>query len=142
MDSHSNCADPGFYSCFHTELIRQNFEHCHKRCFSISTYLNATPLCETLEEFQCAHEITKQLHENTNCLLACTRIDYEVENKYKEDEDQIGAKRNVTIAYRILNAKMKVEEEYLIHDFVGMLGSLGGTLGLFTGFSVNQVSFV
>ena len=38
MDSHSNCADPGFYSCFHTELIRQNFEHCHKRCFSISTY--------------------------------------------------------------------------------------------------------
>ena len=30
---------------------------------------------------------------------------------------------------------MKVEEEYLIHDFVGMLGSLGGTLGLFTGFS-------
>ena len=30
---------------------------------------------------------------------------------------------------------MKVEEEYLVHDFVGMLGSIGGTLGLFIGFS-------
>ena len=30
---------------------------------------------------------------------------------------------------------MKVEEEYLVQDFVGMLGSIGGTLGLFVGFS-------
>ena len=30
---------------------------------------------------------------------------------------------------------MKVEEEYLIKDFVGMIGSIGGTLGLCIGFS-------
>ena len=133
MDSNPDCADPGFYSCFHSELIRQNFDHCPKRCFSISTYLNATPLCQTLEEFQCAHEITKQVHENTNCLSACTRLDYEIENMYQEDRNQ--TMRNVIIAYRVSNSKMKVEEEYLIQDFVGMLGSLGGSLGLFIGFS-------
>ena len=38
---------------------------------------------------------------------------------------------------------MKIEEEFLIHDFVGMLGSIGGTLGLFIGFSfLGGVSFV
>ena len=30
---------------------------------------------------------------------------------------------------------MKVEEEFLVHDFVGMVASIGGTLGLFIGFS-------
>ena len=30
---------------------------------------------------------------------------------------------------------MVVEQEYLIHDFASMLGSIGGTLGMFIGFS-------
>ena len=30
---------------------------------------------------------------------------------------------------------MGIEKEYLIHDFIGMLGSIGGTLGIFIGFS-------
>ena len=30
---------------------------------------------------------------------------------------------------------MVVEHEYLIHDFTSMLGSIGGTLGMFIGFS-------
>ena len=29
----------------------------------------------------------------------------------------------------------KLYEEYLIYDIIGMVGSVGGTLGLFTGFS-------
>ena len=38
---------------------------------------------------------------------------------------------------------VKVEEEYLIQDFVGMLSSIGGTLGMFVGFSfVGLSSFV
>ena len=38
---------------------------------------------------------------------------------------------------------MKVEEEFLIHDFVAMLSSIGGTLGMCIGFSfVGLTSFV
>ena len=30
---------------------------------------------------------------------------------------------------------MTIQKEYLIHDFIGMLGSIGGTLGMFISFS-------
>ena len=39
------------------------------------------------------------------------------------------------LLYYIPVQDMVVEQEYLIHDFVSMLGSIGGTLGMFIGFS-------
>ena len=35
--------------------------------------------------------------------------------------------------------KCKVFEEYLIYDTMGMIGSVGGTLGMFIGFSITGV---
>ena len=66
---------------------------------------------------------------------ACHQTHFTLEYDYQEDQDEPNANRNVTLAYRIANSKIKVEEEYLVQDFVGMLGSIGGTLGLFIGFS-------
>ena len=38
---------------------------------------------------------------------------------------------------------VKIYEEYLIYDTLGMLGSVGGTLGLFIGFSfMNVITFL
>ena len=38
-------------------------------------------------------------------------------------------------------ATMRVNEEYLIYDFEGLVGSVGGTLGMFIGFSfINVIS--
>ena len=38
---------------------------------------------------------------------------------------------------------MKVQEEYLIYDEVGLIGSVGGTFGMFIGFSfANIVSLI
>ena len=34
---------------------------------------------------------------------------------------------------------MKVHEEYLIYDEVGMIGSVGGTFGMFIGFSFANI---
>ena len=135
MKSQSKCSDVGYYSCFQSELIKQNFDHCPRRCFSISTFGNATPICKTVEEFQCSHEITKMVKKNSKCLPACRQINYNTETHFQEDLDHPDAKRNVTIAYRFWKPTMKVEEEFLVHDFVGMLASIGGTLGLFIGFS-------
>ena len=39
------------------------------------------------------------------------------------------------INYFIPLKDMTIQKEYLIHDFIGMLGSIGGTLGMFIGFS-------
>ena len=35
--------------------------------------------------------------------------------------------------------RVKVREEYLIYDFIGLVGSVGGTLGLFIGFSFYDI---
>ena len=135
IKNNAQCSHYGFYNCFHSELSNHKYEKCPKKCFSISTYLNATPICETLNEFQCSHEKTQELKDGSKCLPACHQTHFTLEYDYQEDQDEPNANRNVTLAYRIANSKIKVEEEYLVQDFVGMLGSIGGTLGLFIGFS-------
>ena len=131
----NSCSDSAYYECFHSELIKQNYDHCPRKCFSISTMYNATPICETEEEFICSHKVTQKLKDESTCLPACNQINYVLEVEYREDEDLPNARRNITILYKISDTKMKVEEEYLIKDFVGMIGSIGGTLGLCIGFS-------
>ena len=135
MKSEAKCGDIAFYQCFQSDLENQNYDICPRKCFSISTFANLTPICETEKEFRCSHGITLKCKENTKCLPMCTQIDYGIEYEYQEDLDKPNAKRNITFGYRLSNPKMKVEEEYYLHDFVGMLGSIGGTLGLFIGFS-------
>ena len=129
MKSLGNCSPKGFYDCFHENLLEQNYNHCPRKCYSVTTYENATPICETVEDFQCSHQITQSVKENSTCLPACNQIDFNMDYEYQEGLEDPNAKRNVTFAYKISNPKMKVEEEYLVHDFVGMLGSIGGTLG-------------
>ena len=136
MLSKGACANTTFYDCIHSSLIAQDFDHCPRKCFSISTNGNAMPICSTAEEFECSHEVTKAVMKKTKCLPKCSQIDVSSEYEWQEDEEDPNAKRNITFSYKIFDTvKMKVEEEYLVHDFVGMLGSIGGTLGLFIGFS-------
>ena len=49
-------------------------------------------------------------------------------------QTQVKNIRNILIHYKITRME-KLYEEYLIYDIIGMVGSVGGTLGLFTGFS-------
>ena len=136
MLSKGACAETTFYDCIHSSLIEQDFNHCPRKCFSISTTGNALPICTTAEEFECSHEVTKAVMKKAKCLPKCHQIDVTLEYEWQEDAEDPNAKRNITFLYRIFDpVKMKVEEEYLVHDFVGMLGSIGGTLGLFIGFS-------
>ena len=143
LKKQSNCQNEAYYACFHSKLIEQDYSHCPRKCLSISTLGKALPICNTVEEFQCSHEIAMALKNESDCLSACTQLDYEIVSGYAEDTEQPNAKRNITFAYKIAKTKMKVEEEFLIHDFVGMLSSIGGALGLFIGFSfLNGVSFI
>ena len=134
-----HCQDGGYYECFHSKLISEDYSHCPKKCLAISTTVSDTlPLCQTEKEYQCAYEIVKKLHadnSSTKCLPSCTRIDFKQLLDYKEDQDLPTARRNIFIKYSLQNDKMKVEEEFLLHDFVDMLGSIGGTLGMCIGFS-------
>ena len=84
--------------------------------------------------------------KESDCLPACTQINYRVQTEFQEDLEKSelsDAKRNVTIAYEFLSQRMKVEEEFLVQDFVNMLTSIGGALGLCIGFSfLGGLSFI
>ena len=136
LDSGEKCHPHGFYHCLYSQMIQQSYDQCPRKCVPISTYGNALPLCKTVEEFECSMNVTEKFFEMATCLPACKQINFGVEYDYQEDIEKPDAKRNVTLTYRIWNKKMKVYEEYLVEDFVNVLGAIGGTLGLFIGFSI------
>ena len=58
------------------------------------------------------------------------------------DQDQDPDSIKATFAYKFLSPlKTKVYEEYLITDGITLIGSVGGTLGLFIGFSISNVIY-
>ena len=41
--------------------------------------------------------------------------------------------------YQYPSSRAQVQEEYLLYDETGVIGSVGGTLGLFIGFSFRDI---
>ena len=81
----------------------------------------------------------KRLFYETNtwsyCTKSCNTLQYEgivvfESTDYPKTEIQFWVKPSV----------MKVHEEYLLYNTIGMIGSIGGTLGLFVGFSFFNVA--
>ena len=90
---------------------------------------------------QCSIEIAKSVFANiteTNvCLKPCSILQYSGIVKYKE---RLDVAHSVQFKYRFANPQsVKVHEEYLIYDMIGLIGSVGGTLGMFIGFSFTGV---
>ena len=52
-----------------------------------------------------------------------------------------GDTRSITWSYTFTSEFTDVYEEYLVYDTTGIIGSVGGTLGLFVGFSFRDVIF-
>ena len=72
--------------------------------------------------------------ENTtnNCLDPCN-IEIYAENSYIIEK--MKDKRNMTLIIKYESMAIKVSEEYFVYDFANFIGTLGGSLGLFIGFS-------
>ena len=80
-------------------------------------------------------------------LKTCVTTKYLGEIMKERDNSQLileWGDRNARIYYKFrLPQNAKVYEEYLITDTITLIGSVGGTLGLFIGFSIsNVVSYI
>ena len=99
-------------------------------------------LCKTDEEWECALDVASEHLRNVlstkSCPSSCTIIQYsgEVTYEYEYPYDVYNIQFYYTFAYP---ETMTVYEEYLIYDTIGMIGSIGGTLGMFIGFSCSNV---
>ena len=75
---------------------------------------------------------------NEEHLKTCVTIQYLGKITIDQDHDN----PYVVISYKfVLPLKAKVYEEYLITDGNTLIGSVGGTLGLFIGFSISNVVY-
>ena len=105
-----------------------------KNCF-----YNSTPICDTNEEYVCAwQQITPSFNEfiNDPYPKTCEITQYSGDIEWGWNA---GLEAGTYLAYNYAPPKVFiVQEEYLIYDTIGFIGSVGGTLGMFIGFSFSN----
>ena len=142
----SNCRDEPFYHCYGMALLQDGFKNCSTKCLShslpeeIALLSETLPLCQIKsQEMKCAKKVAKNIRKkvlNSNQCPSkpCQSISYVGEAGTEEITNERLYKRNFGYFFSPPKS-VTISEEYLIYDFVGMLGSIGGTLGMFIGFS-------
>ena len=68
---------------------------------------------------------------------SCIKIQYD--QTYLWEKSRNISKNEFWFGYSLANERVRVMEQYLIYDAISMIGSVGGTLGLFIGFSFRDV---
>lgn len=155
LQSKTHCSEESTYKCSANVVMNYDFKGCSRKCIP-SYFLESFPfyendkvqLCETDEEVTCfeSHliDIMAFIAANGPCPKACTRTKF---NGIVSYEGQITHIKQIedysTLIYAIeAPASVTVHEEYLIYDLLGLVGSVGGTLGMFIGFSfINLISY-
>ena len=127
---------------------------CRRKCIPGSfsyARIYSTPFCQTEKDEKCAKQLFKKRQSDVTvennftkivdlkCKQSCTILQYsalEVGSGPMNESLDLYEFR-----YEFGNAdnKMKAFHEYLIYDSMGMIGSVGGTFGMFIGFSMTGV---
>ena len=150
LEKVSNCSPNSFYECYAALIKASDFKNRTRKCLPKSlgrlrsvkkkVDLSDIPICQNSEEENDAREhLVNDIFyvESYECLESCVsreytgKVDYEGTNN---DHYTFGMTTRFARPY-----KMTVFEEYLLYDFNGLVGTVGGTLGLFIGFSFYDV---
>ena len=153
----SKCHQESYYDCLALELDKFDFNQtsCTTKCipgmFSYGKNYS-TPFCQNLEDDTCARDIFNNIKYkiennftnivNLRCKHACTILQYSGKEVAKIPVVSEFSFADVYLGrYQFENVdnKMKVFNQYLIYDSMAMIGSVGGTFGMFIGFSMTGV---
>ena len=113
--------------CFWAEVLKTK---CPKKCI---VYFEEKPKCETIEEWQC---IKSQWSDEvwTNCLYKKRALKFRAKESDVQHYDTTSQSKEVWI--EMYSMSEDFEEEVDVITLSGLIGSLGGSLGLFFGFSM------
>ena len=104
--------------------------------FYFASVFYSIPICKTFEDFWCSYDLLGQSFDDfteNGYPKTCNILQYSGDKEWEWDS---GRKPEVYFAYNFAPPKtVVVHEEYLIYDTIGLIGSVGGTLGMFIGFS-------
>ena len=80
--------------------------------------------------------MSKNIEINNECPRSCSTIQYPINYEMDYNLNETDA----IIQYKLsMPLVIQTNKEYIIFDAIGMIGSVGGTLGLFIGFSFSNV---
>ncbi len=144
--------------CFWRKVASSTFESMSKNCSGICTLppyadimalANVSNLCQTKPEATCMDKVFLQAYmhyyhqtpygESTmdGCLKSCVQSKYTGSQKTLLDQElPPGSLAAIELDY--IFGKMDVFDEVLLFDFSSFVGNVGGSLGLFIGFSYIQ----
>ena len=103
---------------------------------AMSSTMVPIPYCQSIKDYTCLNiEMRKVFYEiNENCPKYCYIMEYTGKRTFMLETDN-NTKYEKTWYYIFSSKEVQVQEEYLLYDITGFVGSIGGTLGLFVGFS-------
>ena len=145
LDDNDQCSHNSFIEQWQSHLLNANFEDCPRKCSSVLLPFDDPPFCgwtdDDHEAGNCANEI---IHEDINKFRIsndhkrpCHILEYKGKVKFEEDIAEANlTKYDLQFGYAFTPPEMTiVYNEYLIFDTIGLIGSIGGTLGMCIGFS-------
>ena len=146
------CNDESFFEYVESRLSVSNFENCTQTCVRTSLPNEHYPICPnfkdwydkvnlTAPEEDCnwgiVRDLIKDIIATDERLKTCTTIDYSgkiMTEKNDLTSNELGIQYRYTFPLRA-----KIYQEYLITDTINLIGSVGGLLGLFIGFSFSNI---
>ena len=150
----STCGQRSYYECIESELLEKIESNCSKKCYPMHTKIISISKCVDEKIRRCAgNVIIENVYNGAGLKSQCKKpceilqyleywkfymVNYSIPNNNPNDETNLW----FWFWYQFEDVDEKgiiVNEEYLIYDTINMIGSLGGTLGLFIGFSFSNV---
>ena len=142
------CRSRPFFEIFMPKLLYHKFDKCPMKCNTkfktgyefYDLELADIPICKTKAEIDCFVEVFFEVKDSI-LLKPCYKLEFL--GKIKSSKN-FADKYQSLFMYTFNNPGLTiVHEEYMIFDFVTMIGSIGGTLGLCIGFSyTNTISYL
>ena len=140
-----NCIMESYYDCIIEDIIWKNFNHwnsidfnCTKKCLPRYLIHNSTLQCEFDDDMKCALDVMYWKYvDHSNCPRPCSIVRYYGKVDFWQPWNSSDSSFSIDFKYAP-PTKEKVYQEYLIYNFFDIFGSVGGTLGIFIGFSLNS----
>ena len=145
MEFIKDCSEVPFFRCFAKKINDTSKFNCSKKCIPIFTQSvmeninHDIPQCSNDDEEYCMVGIKSYKNYEklkSTCLKQCKNKDaiLDMNRVYSKPVFHIGNVQ-LELYVRVVPEKVSIKE-YLIYDGIGMFGSIGGSLGLFVGFSL------
>ena len=144
LEQKGKCQQESFYECFISELESSDyFKTCSKKCipnvFSNLGKNYSIPFCENdIASDRCTMKIVFKIIVHSPCKKSCSMLQYLGQFAENHPDRSIASDKSnyYRLEYKFPNKNMYVSEEYFIYDIMNVIGSVGGTLGMFIGFSM------